>query len=165
MACGGGGGSDDLIVSMVPSVQGSGFSCFPLWLHGGGDRALVWLAPRLPVSSLGCPLQGQLAVISCGNGRRCACVVLTKAGESFQWFWGRTCSHVRSSHCWHFKQPRNAPTAVTLETRLCAGFPPERGVLEAQWQRVSLHPSLVWLGSQQAVCAALNLCSCLSLLG
>lgn len=67
--------------------------------------------------------------------------------------------------CWHFKQPRNTPTLITLETRLCAGFPPEHGVLEAQWQRVSLRPSLVWLGSQQAVCAALNLCSRLSLLG
>lgn len=154
---------------MVPSIQGSGFSCFPLWLHGGGDRALVCLAPRLPVSSLGCLLQGQLAVILCGNslcgnGPCCGCVVLTKTGK-FSVVLGENlfpCTIQPFKLCWHFKQPRNTPTPITLETRLCAGFPPEHGVLEAQWQHVSLHPSLVWLGSQQAVCAALNLCSAVS---
>lgn len=48
--------------------------------------------------------------------------------------------------CRHFKQPRNTPTPITLETRLCAGFPPERGVLEAQWQRVSVLASVPLFG-------------------
>lgn len=121
------------------------------------------------MSSLGCPLQGQLAVILCGNslcgnGPCCGCVVLTKTGK-FSVVLGENlfpCTIQPFKLCWHFKQPRNTPTPITLETRLCAGFPPEHGVLEAQWQRVSLHPSLVWLGSQQAVCAALNLCSAVS---
>lgn len=62
---GGGGGSDDLIVSVVTltaSVQGSGFSCFLLWLLeasnyvGAGTESPCVSGPEAPCVLSGLPL-------------------------------------------------------------------------------------------------------------
>lgn len=147
-----GGDSDDLILHGA-FCPGFWFLLLRSVVAWGRGQSPCVSGPRLPVSSLGCPLQGQLAVILCGNslcgnGRCCGCVVLMKAGESFQWFWGRTCSHVRSSHL---------SCAGTLSS-------PETHPPPSPWKPDSVLASLlsvVFLRLSGSVCLSLRLFPCL----